>query len=259
MAVTHSARRIGAHARHVAGRLQPGEPRDLQLGHPNGLLELAVVLARWGRRRVRPRPRSRCPPAARAPSSPGRSTTAMTRCSSRNSGASRSASGSIPKGKPEGCPWQPAYDVLTLRWRPCPPPTDSSCVSRPSPSPSTKRSRSSADPSAGGTCVFVGTVRDHGQRGDVTGLTYEAWDELARDPARRDRRRALPGMAGRAKVASAASHGAPRHRRGERRGRRLVSPPRRSVRCLPAWDRTAEGRRADLEEGVARRRATPTG
>lgn len=36
-----------------------------------------------------------------------------------------------------------------------------------------------ADPAAGGTCVFVGTVRDHGQRGDVTGLTYEAWEELA--------------------------------------------------------------------------------
>jgi molybdopterin synthase catalytic subunit len=36
-----------------------------------------------------------------------------------------------------------------------------------------------ADPGAGGTCVFVGTVRDHSQAGEVTGLTYEAWDELA--------------------------------------------------------------------------------
>ena len=36
-----------------------------------------------------------------------------------------------------------------------------------------------ADPGAGGTCVFLGTVRDHSQEGDVTGLTYEAWDELA--------------------------------------------------------------------------------
>lgn len=36
-----------------------------------------------------------------------------------------------------------------------------------------------ADPGAGGTCVFIGTVRDHGEQGDVTGLTYEAWDELA--------------------------------------------------------------------------------
>lgn len=35
------------------------------------------------------------------------------------------------------------------------------------------------DPAAGGTCVFVGTVRDHSEAGDVTGLTYEAWDELA--------------------------------------------------------------------------------
>jgi molybdopterin synthase catalytic subunit len=36
-----------------------------------------------------------------------------------------------------------------------------------------------ADPSAGGTCVFVGTVRDHSEAGKVTGLQYEAWDELA--------------------------------------------------------------------------------
>ena len=36
-----------------------------------------------------------------------------------------------------------------------------------------------ADPASGGTCVFVGTVRDHSEAGDVTGLTYEAWDELA--------------------------------------------------------------------------------
>jgi molybdopterin synthase catalytic subunit len=37
-----------------------------------------------------------------------------------------------------------------------------------------------ADPAAGGTCVFVGTVRDHSAGGaEVTDLTYEAWDELA--------------------------------------------------------------------------------
>src|SRR5207237_8793452 len=36
-----------------------------------------------------------------------------------------------------------------------------------------------ADDAAGGTCVFVGTVRDHSASGDVTALEYEAWDELA--------------------------------------------------------------------------------
>jgi molybdopterin synthase catalytic subunit len=36
-----------------------------------------------------------------------------------------------------------------------------------------------ADDGAGGTCVFVGTVRDHSSAGDVSGLRYEAWDELA--------------------------------------------------------------------------------
>jgi molybdopterin synthase catalytic subunit len=35
------------------------------------------------------------------------------------------------------------------------------------------------DPGAGGTCVFVGTVRDHSDGGAVTGLHYEAWEELA--------------------------------------------------------------------------------
>jgi len=36
-----------------------------------------------------------------------------------------------------------------------------------------------ADPGSGGTCLFVGTVRDHSSAGQVTGLRYEAWDEMA--------------------------------------------------------------------------------
>ena len=36
-----------------------------------------------------------------------------------------------------------------------------------------------SDPGAGATCVFLGTVRDHSGEGAVSGLTYEAWDELA--------------------------------------------------------------------------------
>jgi molybdopterin synthase catalytic subunit len=36
-----------------------------------------------------------------------------------------------------------------------------------------------ADPAAGGACVFLGTVRDHSEAGAVTGLTYEAWEDLA--------------------------------------------------------------------------------
>jgi molybdopterin synthase catalytic subunit len=35
------------------------------------------------------------------------------------------------------------------------------------------------DPGAGGTCVFLGTVRDNSEAGEVTGLTYEAWQDLA--------------------------------------------------------------------------------
>jgi len=36
-----------------------------------------------------------------------------------------------------------------------------------------------SDPAAGGTCLFLGTVRDHSDAGAVTGLTYEAWEEQA--------------------------------------------------------------------------------
>jgi MoaE-MoaD fusion protein len=36
-----------------------------------------------------------------------------------------------------------------------------------------------AEPGAGGTVIFAGTVRDHSGAGDVTGLEYEAWDTHA--------------------------------------------------------------------------------
>jgi molybdopterin synthase catalytic subunit len=36
-----------------------------------------------------------------------------------------------------------------------------------------------ADPAAGGTVLFSGTVRDHSDGGPVTGLEYEAWEERA--------------------------------------------------------------------------------
>lgn len=36
-----------------------------------------------------------------------------------------------------------------------------------------------AHPAAGGTCCFVGTVRDHSQGQEVTDLFFEAYDEMA--------------------------------------------------------------------------------
>ena len=39
--------------------------------------------------------------------------------------------------------------------------------------------RAVADPAAGAVCIFTGTVRDHSASGNVTGLTYEAWHDLA--------------------------------------------------------------------------------
>ena len=35
------------------------------------------------------------------------------------------------------------------------------------------------DPAAGGSCLFVGTVRDSSEAGEVAGILYEAWAELA--------------------------------------------------------------------------------
>lgn len=35
-----------------------------------------------------------------------------------------------------------------------------------------------AGSAAGATCVFLGTVRDHSDAGEVDGLSYEAWDEV---------------------------------------------------------------------------------
>jgi len=42
-----------------------------------------------------------------------------------------------------------------------------------------------ADRSSGGSCIFIGTVRDTDAHGAVvTGLTYESWDEIAIDRLR---------------------------------------------------------------------------
>lgn len=35
------------------------------------------------------------------------------------------------------------------------------------------------DPAAGGECVFIGRVRESSDAGEVTGILYEAWSELA--------------------------------------------------------------------------------
>jgi molybdopterin synthase catalytic subunit len=36
-----------------------------------------------------------------------------------------------------------------------------------------------ADPAAGASCIFAGTVRNHSEAGVVRGLIYEAWEEQA--------------------------------------------------------------------------------
>ena len=108
-----------------------------------------------------------------------------------------------------------------------------------------------ADPGAGGTCVFVGTVRDRSDAGDVTGLHYEAWDDLATERLREIAAEMLDRWPLR-RVAIL-------HRTGDLAvGDASVvvacsaAAPRRGLRGLPARDRTPEGGRADLEEGGPR-------
>ncbi len=110
-----------------------------------------------------------------------------------------------------------------------------------------------ADPGAGGTCVFLGTVRDRSDAGDVTGLTYEAWEELAvrrleelgeelfaRWPLRRVAMLHRHGELAVGEVSVAIAVSAAHRARG--------------VRGLPPRHRAAEAGRPDLEEGASRLR-----
>ena len=125
---------------------------------------------------------------------------------------------------------RPSYVALRIRCPPCP----SLCwfVSRAEPLSVEDALAFIADPGAGGTCVFIGTVRDRSDAGDVTGLHYEAWDDLATERLRRDRRGDAGSMAAPAGGDPAPDRG-PRRRRGLR-GRGVLgrrTEPRRSRRA----------------------------
>ena len=114
-----------------------------------------------------------------------------------------------------------------------------------------------SDPAAGGTCVFLGTVRDHSDAGAVTGLTYEAWEDQAvrrleevadelfeRWPLRKVaflHRFGELGLGEVSVVVACSRRTAPR-------------PSRRAAR-----DRAAEAGRADLEEGAPDQRRLELG
>ncbi|MEQ9405707.1 MAG: molybdenum cofactor biosynthesis protein MoaE [Cyclobacteriaceae bacterium] len=48
-----------------------------------------------------------------------------------------------------------------------------------------------ADPAAGGTCIFVGTVRDNSQGSNVTKLNFETYDAMAISEMEKIRTRAI--------------------------------------------------------------------
>ena len=115
-----------------------------------------------------------------------------------------------------------------------------------------------ADPAAGAVCIFTGTVRDHSEAGSVTGLTYEAWHELAEER--------LAELAAEICERWSVCRVAIVHRVGELTvGEASVivavsaRPPRRGVRGLPPRHRAAEAGRAHLEEGRPRLGRRPLG
>ena len=109
----------------VGRRREASESGDLQLGDPDGLRQRLAILVGGigigagldgGGDRHLPRQLPVHRSRTRTPSRAG---------ARWNSGASRSASGSMPNGKP-GSLIRPAYDVLALRWPPCRPTARSS-------------------------------------------------------------------------------------------------------------------------------------
>ncbi len=138
----------------------------------------------------------------------------MTRWSSRKSGASANASGSPD---PNGKSMHPGYDPARARMRRV---SDRRCsfASVPIRSPWTRPWRGSPTTArAAPACSSEpsGTTR---APGDVSGLRYEAWDELADAAAPRDRRRAVRHVAD-PQGGDPPSHGRPVRGRGERRDR----------------------------------------
>ena len=108
------------------------------------------------------------------------------------------------------------------------------------------------DATSGGVTVFVGRVRDHDGGQGVTGLEYSAHPsalatlrdvcaQVAVDVRRHGARRRPP-------------HRHPRDRRHRRHLRDRDRPPGRVLRRHPGADRHAQGRGADLEAPVLRRR-----
>src|SRR5881409_3106601 len=98
----------------------------------------------------------------------------------------------------------------------------------------------------GGTCVFLGTVRNGPDERGVTAIEYSAYEEMVEAEFVRlltDARARWPEPAG---------HD-PR-RRGEHRDRHGGAASGPGVRGLPLRDRGSEAPRTDLEEGAARGR-----
>ncbi|GAA3296673.1 hypothetical protein GCM10020295_27160 [Streptomyces cinereospinus] len=112
--------------------------------------------------------------------------------------------------------------------------------------------RAVGDAAAGGTALFVGTVRNHDGGADVDELGYSCHPS-----AEAEMRRVAEKVVAEYPVrALAAVHrvGGPEGRGPRRRGRCVVPAPRRGLRSLPEADRRPQARGADLEAPEVLRR-----
>ena len=107
------------------------------------------------------------------------------------------------------------------------------------------------DDGAGAIATFVGTTRAHSRGRDVLHLEYEAYEGMA-EQVMATLAEELEGAPRALEGRDPPSDRAGRHRRDERRHRRLGPAPPSSARGLRRGDRRAEGHRPALEEGDVR-------
>src|SRR5256886_4337493 len=110
-----------------------------------------------------------------------------------------------------------------------------------------------ASPECGGTCLFLGTVRNGPGEQGVTAIEYSAYEEMVEAEFIRlltDARARWPDS--RIAVRHRLLHDS--RRRGEHRDRRGGAASGPGVRGLPLRDRGSEASRTGLEEGAARGR-----
>ena len=262
-------------------RLEPGEPCDLELRDPDRLLDRPAGPRPTAVDRPCPPGRRRRRPAARAPSSPGPETRRAP-AGSRGTAACRR----MPRGRsPPACPGRspcghcrsrraerrrasppragPDRPLARSRARRTPtmvPMSDALTVSVGAEPLSVDEALAAvADPGAGGTCVFVGTVRDRSPPPATSRASPTRRGTTSRSAGSTEIGEELHGSWPLRPGRDPTPHRLARGRRRQRSDRRERRASSGGVRGVPPGDRAAEAGRPDLEEGGPPFRRGPLG